>query len=90
MHVAIWDDEVTYTVEGRGEFPFDMLRRDCAWPASTMDACLLSGTERRRVTLTATKARFVAVGRWSSFGWNVVGGDLFPYAQQPDFEGLAA
>jgi hypothetical protein len=77
----MWDDPITYTVEGRGEFPLDMLRRDQAWPADTRSALAIGERGRRRVTLTAAVARHVAVARWASFGWRVEDADLFPYAQ---------
>jgi hypothetical protein len=67
---------VTYTVEGRGEFPADMLRRDGAAPT---DAASRMAMERvgidlplRRVTLTSAYRGAPLVARWNSFGWKVV------------------
>lgn len=62
----------TYTVEGRWAFPFDMLRRDEAWPVDSDSAAQLSTEPNlpRRVTLrTYSTPNFE---RWESFGWSVV------------------
>ncbi len=58
-----------FTVEGRGDFPFDMLRYDCCWPARGEDAAALSDTGRRTVTLLSSQEP--TRGRWSSFLWGV-------------------
>lgn len=72
-----------YTVIGKGPFPFDMLRFDGAFPASTDDAlklCLGSDATReerattREITLrvTTNNALFLpCFDRWRSFGWVV-------------------
>lgn len=69
----------TFTVVGRGAFPFDMLRYDACWPYASPDAGAIHYDnlthegirEIRRVTL-ATHGRGVpTLGRWSSFGWSV-------------------
>jgi len=65
-----------FTVEGSGEFPFDMLRYDHAWPyTEAHDSHLLSSEtrERRRVVLMTDSPQAPTVGRWESFGWRVVG-----------------
>lgn len=90
MHVKIWDDEITFTVEGRGVFPFDMLRKDMAWPTTIEDATKLGETGRRCVTLTAHAARYVTVRRWESFGWKFHNAELFPYFEAARAEGLMA
>ena len=67
-----------FTVEGRGSFPIDMLRYDSCWPASesrdsfeiTASTRPRSGRMKRRITLLGL--REPTVGRWESFGWNVV------------------
>lgn len=62
----------TYTVEGPWGFPFDMLRRDEAWPVDSVSAAQLSTEPNlpRRVTLrTYSTPNFE---RWESFGWRVV------------------
>lgn len=65
-----------FTVEGRGEFPFDMLRYDMCWPKSeSRDSVALSvrgnwNKELRRITLVGL--REPTTDRWKSFGWNVV------------------
>jgi hypothetical protein len=68
-----------YTVEGRGEFPVDMLRKEFARPFSEEDRIKIEATiadglkprEIRRVTLV-TRERETLDGRWESFGWRVV------------------
>lgn len=80
MHVKMWDDAVTFTVTGSGEFPMDMLRHDMAWPEDTDAAATITQRGRRSVRLTAHKARFVTPERWESFGWHFEGKALFPYA----------
>lgn len=77
----------TFTVEGRGEFPIDMMRRDRCEAADDASREALEATYengghvgRRRVTLT-TDERTVTEDRWRSFGWPVVeGGDSPPRA----------
>lgn len=72
----------TFTVEGRGEFPMDMLRRDRCDAADEASRTALEATYdnggdigRRCVTL-ATDERLITEDRWRSFGWPVVeGGD---------------
>lgn len=64
-----------FTVEGRGEFPFDMLRYDQAWPHSEFNDSpqLRGGIEAplRQVTLRCD-GNPPTVGRWQSFGWKVI------------------
>lgn len=69
-----YDEAHTFIVEGRGEFPFDMLRHSSAWPADTTSALALGRRDRRRVALTARTLRYVVPERWESFGWRVVEG----------------
>lgn len=67
-----------FTVVGKGEFPFDMLRYDSCWPKSeTRDAAMLAPyrkgeayREGRRITLVGL--REPTEGRWESFGWRVL------------------
>jgi hypothetical protein len=74
-----------FHVRGRGAFPFDMLRYDCCYPASTDDAVKLS--ERwsgddgltaswRTICLKAAHGSFTA-GRWASFGWSANEDDIW-------------
>ena len=78
-----------FVVSGRGEFPFDMLRRDECWPVDTqsaagmaLDNSTLAGfRQERRVHLRSNGA--VTVRRWESFGWKVEmieGRESFPSA----------
>jgi hypothetical protein len=67
-----------FTVEGRLDFPFDMLRYDQCWPKSeSRDVVAMAPSahstlfrEGRRVTLMGLKAP--TIGRWESFGWKVI------------------
>lgn len=71
---------MSFTVEGRGPFPFDMLRYDRAWPADQMSVTKLATLAQefgyRRVELV----RAYPVGgdpnpafeRWASYGWRVI------------------
>lgn len=72
--VARWDQQHTFTVEGRGQFPFDMLRHSLAWPTSSDDANAMGAEGWRRVTLTGAYLRHIRPERWASFGWPVVDG----------------
>lgn len=66
----------TFTVEGIGAFPIDMLRHDSCWPHSETDSGkILKSFEPRfreyqsiRVVRRGTDP---TVGRWESFGWRV-------------------
>ena len=79
-HVPVWDDEHRYIVEGSGEFPFDMLRRDRAFPADIASAKAMGERNGlRRVELITARARDVNVKRWDSFGWRVVAGFIDTY-----------
>lgn len=68
------DEPITFIVEGRGEFPMDMLRREHAWPTDTESALTIPAEGKRRVSVTAQMMRYVTPARWASFGWNVVEG----------------
>jgi len=59
----------TYNVEGRGLFPFDMLRYDAAWPAASRDAAYIDGREQRKIGLASWQGP--TIERWASFGWRV-------------------
>ena len=73
----------TFTVEGRGEFPHDMLRYDTCFPADGESAANLYyhvgiRESRRRVKLvqvTIRKRHSITAARWDSFGWLVVKAD---------------
>lgn len=58
-----------YYVSGTGDFPFDMLRHDTAWPASTEDARALNQNGRRSIHLHSYEEP--EPDRWSSFLWSV-------------------
>jgi len=71
----------TFTVEGQGRFPIDMLRYDSCYPASESESCKLSesvengGLAVRRVELACRNDRerwTPMAARWESFGWTVL------------------
>jgi hypothetical protein len=66
----------TFTVEGDGAFPFDMLRYDCCWPYYPKDATALKTSDDyavlRRVVLESCAAQMPTRRRWESKGWRVV------------------
>lgn len=81
-----------FVVSGRGEFPFDMLRRDECWPVDTqsasnmaLDNSTVTAFRRdRRVQLRSNGP--VTIRRWNSFGWKVEmieGRESFPSAFHP-------
>lgn len=70
------DSPVRFKVAGRGgTFPFDQLRHDHAWPATSDDAALLTyvpGGGNVAIELVAQSRRAITPARWASFGWTVV------------------
>jgi hypothetical protein len=87
MEEAMRKDPHFFTVEGAGEFPFDMLRYDACWPRDEgLDSYKLSGFEHglRRIVLVTHREIAPTVGRWESFGWRVIGiGNLRDTEQYP-------
>lgn len=66
---------IEFTVSGRGEFPFDMLRYDHCWPANEAQSGKLTRTtgpleSAREITLRGLTGPTAA--RWRSFNWEVV------------------
>jgi hypothetical protein len=66
-----------YFVTGRGAFPFDMLRYDSCWPASSEDAAKLDmqfanaeHAYRQHRSIRMRSYREPTVERWSSFNWS--------------------
>jgi len=73
--------DIRFTVEGRGNFPLDMLRYDRCFPRTGDDVMMMETQPEylrspRCVTLLALsrESRYwqPTVGRWASFGWSVV------------------
>lgn len=57
-----------YEVSGFGQFPFDMLRYDAAWPASERDAGAIERAEHaNRWTVGLHGVRPPTTARWQSF-----------------------
>lgn len=61
-----------FTVEGRGEFPLDMLRYDSCYPRFVEDVTKMRGNERRSIAMVTQSQFAPTAGRWKSFGWKVV------------------
>ena len=75
---------VTFTVEGSGYFPVDMLRYDACYPAREEDShATIFADDLRRVTLKHRVLKdevltgFPCEGRWKSFTWRVVPGSIY-------------
>lgn len=65
-----------FTVEGRGQFPLDMLRYDACYPADSDTVSQIDAEDepgkRRRVRLLTSRDTPPTSDRWSSFGWRVI------------------
>ncbi len=67
----------TFRVTGARGFPLDMLRYDCAWPATSDDAVTVSDLITGSIPHGhSTQVLFRSInpptsGRWASFGWTV-------------------
>lgn len=67
---------IAFTVQGKGSFPLDMLRYDQCWPERGDDVSEIE--ERRSYGDGLRNVRLIGVcstptvGRWSSFGWQVI------------------
>lgn len=67
-----WQQGLTYTVTGTGEFPVDMLRYDQAFPNTGDDARMISATRCiDSVGITLRSIKPPTVDRWKSFGWAI-------------------
>lgn len=79
-----------FTVEGAGEFPFDMLARDACYPRTREDAMAMllalprrwrrrgrqeaAEEERTHRIRLATTKGPPSVERWKAYGWTVTSG----------------
>lgn len=65
-----------YTVRGRLPFPIDMLRYDACYPASEHDSAVIRASIDDRgpepYTVDVYARRPLTLGRWKSFGWDVM------------------
>lgn len=68
-----------FKVQGRGGFPFDMLRYDECWPETTNDALMLQHPDTleglkavRTITMATASRNAPNAKRWESFLWRVV------------------
>lgn len=65
---------ITYTVEGSGSFPLDMLRYTQSFPASENDSGTMGERGQRQVMLqsySSSTGLEYSKPRWASFGWTV-------------------
>lgn len=60
-----------FAVEGKGEFPFDMLRYDRAWPRRSEDVHRLGTRQTAQRIVRMASHTEPTEGRWNSFGWAV-------------------
>ncbi len=64
-----------FTVEGKYDFPFDMLRYDQCWPKSESDSAVIERStiprQRRPFRVTLQGIDEPTEARWQSFGWRV-------------------
>ena len=64
-----------YKVSGTGHFPTDMLRYDCAYPASSEAVSAMGSdnprTHVQRRTVELCSHHLPTIDRWRSFGWIV-------------------
>ena len=67
-----------FYVIGYGEFPFDMLRYDRCWPATSQEAAMIAATQARRTVCLQTNEARITVRRWESFGWRVSADGIDP------------
>lgn len=66
----------TFLVEGDGEFPYDMLRYEQCWPATSSDALAMEYRDsKRRVRLATDSLYQPHTARWDSFQWHVINED---------------
>ena len=71
-----------YFVSGRGSFPYDMLRYDAAWPATSEDAARMGVSIADREAYRKVRSVRLrsyhepTIDRWSSFVWSVGVEDL--------------
>lgn len=72
-------------VEGTGDFPLDMLRYDCAFPATEHDSAIASHYSNRRAValiLRSVNDNGPTDPRWTSFLWKVIG--VFPERREAE------
>jgi hypothetical protein len=77
--MSMW--RIQYEVQGRMDFPLDMLRYDGSFPYSSEDVANIEkvGNEERLTTRTVRLVHYAdtkhwqpTAGRWQSFLWSVV------------------
>ena len=73
-------DRFEYAVEGIGDFPLDMLRHDCAYPADQESVSAITAgfrwaaarmRSRELIVVRLVSDREPTPERWRPFGWTV-------------------
>ncbi len=73
-------DRFEFAVEGVGDFPLDMLRHDCAYPADRESVEAISAgvrwaasrkRSRELIVVRLVSDRAPTPERWRSYGWTV-------------------
>ena len=77
---------IEFDVQGRGEFPVDMLRYDLCWPATETDSNLIdpprvAGLAKQRIITLRSLKGTPTFARWRSFGWEVLWTDQETYLE---------
>ncbi len=68
--------EYRYTVEGMGDFPWDMLRYDRVWPLSRPEPHRTDNNDAwGKLRMISLVGHGCTPDRWSSFGWAVLNSD---------------
>ena len=64
----------SFTVEGIGAFPLDMLRYDECYPCTQGDVAKIAYKDSKQVYRVSlgTNNSTVTSARWESFGWRVI------------------
>lgn len=86
--------ERMFSVEGNGEFPFELMRTQECVPASEQDHQRIFADGRRRVALAYSESMDVWCGPslhlWRTMGWPVVEGTLSRAVKDRMFGGRRA
>ena len=62
-----------YEVQGRGDFPWDMLRYDRVYPLTEPCPSMYANREAwREVRTVLVQGEGCTYDRWQSFGWSIV------------------
>lgn len=75
----------SFIVEGKGKFPFDMLRYDLCFPCDGTSShnVAIDTPDARSVKLISMSGNGITPDRWASFGWGVIPWTTKVYDEQP-------